>query len=227
MSDKLSIVRKLLAQAEGTSNEAEAAIFLAKAQAMMTQYGIDEAEARRSGVDRASTIDREWVDLPGRQQLVKAKRSLLAVAAEANSCMALQHTVGREKRMSITGYSGDRERTILLFNSLLIQLERAIRAEGKTDVVYRNNFAWGYVARIAARLQQAKAEAAALAGQTAALALRDTSAEVQASVGKVRAAPRGKARKYDPEARVAGDRAGRQAVLENRLEGSAARGAIG
>lgn len=51
MADKMDIVRKLLAQAEGTSNEAEAATYLAKAQTLMTQYGIDEAIGLPSGFE--------------------------------------------------------------------------------------------------------------------------------------------------------------------------------
>lgn len=220
MTAKLDLVRKLLAQAEGTSHEAEAATFLAKAQALMTQYGIDEAEARASGTADDDTIEREVVDIPGRTTLIKAKRSLLSVCATANNCLAM---IGgdKAKTMYIQGYGHDRERTVLLFNSLLIQMERAIREQGRTDVTYRNNFAWAYLSRIQVRLDEARADAARLRGTGAEIALRDTMSEVEASVGKLRKAPQGKRRKYDPNARADGDAAGRRAVLENRLDAGA------
>lgn len=226
MADKLDIVRKLLAQAEGTSNELEAATFLAKAQSMMTQYGIDEALARAAGTAGVDTLERRVVDIPGRTQLIKAKRALLSVCGKYNSCVAL--ILGdKNKTMVLQGYGNDHERTVLLFNSLLLQMERGIRLQGRTDITYRNNFAWAYVQRIDQRLQQAQAEAAALRGTGSALALRDTMAEVEASLGRVKKAPQGKRRKFDAEARAHGDSHGRTAVLEDRLPaGATPRGAL-
>lgn len=222
--DKLDLVRKLLSKAEGTSNEHEAAAYLAKAQSLMTQYGIDEAMARQAGTDTLDFIERQMVDIPGRTTLIKAKRGLLATVATHNSCMVLIHTVRPgHKTESITGYGRDRERTMLMFNSLLIQMERAMRQDAgfRNDITYRNNFAWGYVARINQRLEQARHEAANLRGVGAELALRDTRAEVDRHIGKVRKAPAGKRRAYDPHARAAGDAAGNRAVLEDRLNAGA------
>lgn len=219
MADKLDIVRKLLAQAEGTSNEAEAATYLAKAQSMMTEYSIDEALLRAQPVIADREIAREMIDIPGRTQLIKAKRGLLQAVAQNNNCMVLIHTTAGKKSESITGYGADRERVKLLFSSLLIQMERAMRQDAgfRNDITYRNNFAWGYVVRINARLEQARSEAWQLRGGGAELALRDTMDEVKAKVGKVRKAPAGKRRAYDADARAAGDAAGNRAVLDNRL----------
>ena len=217
--DKLDKVRKLLAMAERTSNEHEAASFLAKAQALMTQYGIDEAMARVSAPTVNDVIEREMIDIPGRTTLIKAKRALLAVIAENNNCMVLIHTSGRVKTESITGYAGDRERVKILFSSLLLQMERAMRQDPgfQNSITYRNNFAWGYVSRIKVRLDQARVEAYTLRGGGAEVALRDTMSEVLRAVGKVKRAPQGKRRVYDPNARAAGDAAGNRAVLEDRL----------
>lgn len=226
MADKLDQVRKLLAMAEGTKNEHEAAAFLAKAQGLMTEYGIDEAMARRVAPENADkTIEREMVDIPGRTQLIKAKRGLLAVVAENNSCIVLIHTNGSVKSESITGYRGDRERVKLLFSSLLLQMERAMRQDPgfHNDITYRNNFAWGYVSRIQQRLAQARTEAHKLRGGGAELALRDTMTDVQQAVGKVKKASQGKRRKFDPDARSAGDAAGNRAVLDDRLAAARAR----
>lgn len=224
--DKLATVRKLLAQAEGTKYEHEAAAFIAKAQAMMTQYGIDEAIARVAHTEpEPDEIEREIVDIPGRTTLIKAKRGLLVAVAENNSCMVLIHTLAGKKSESITGYRNDRERVKILFSSLLLQMERAMRQDPgfRNDITYRNNFAWGYVARISQRLAQARVEAHQLRGGGAELALRDTMTAVTAHVGKVRKAPAGKRRVYDPNARAAGDAAGNRAVLEDRLEGGTPR----
>lgn len=229
MADKLDQVRKLLAMAEGTKNEHEASAFLAKAQRMMTDYGIDEAMARVAGTAEATnTIEREMVDIPGRTTLIKAKRGLLSVIAEQNNCIVLIHTSAGKKTESITGYRGDRERVKLLFSSLLLQMERAMRQDPgfRNDITYRNNFAWGYVARINSRLNAARHEAWSLRGGSTELALRDTMDDVKAAVSKVKTAPRGKRRAYDAGARIAGDAAGNRAVLENRIEGSTPRGAI-
>jgi len=230
--DKLDKVRKLLVMAERTSNEHEAEAFLAKAQAMMTEYGIDEAIARRAQPQVADAIGRETITIPTRTQLIKAKRVLLSVIATHNNCIVLVHTDrigGRTaKYETLTGYAGDRERVKLLFSSLLIQMERAMRQSPnfRNDITYRNNFAWAYAARINQRLASARQDAWTARGGAAEVALRDTMDEVKASVGKVKKAPQGKRRAYDGFARLDGDAAGNRAVLEDRLDSAPSRAQI-
>lgn len=221
---RMEQIRKLLAQAENTTHPEEAATYLAKAQQMMTDHGIDEALARASGAPRVDFIARESVPFDSRTQLVKAKRALLNTIALHNNCVCLMDSA---KNLHIQGYGNDRARVQMLFTSMLSQMEQAVRLQGRTDVTYRNNFSWAFVNRVHERLAAATQASWSARGGGAELAIRDTMTEVQASVGKLRTAPRGKARQYDATARAHGTLAGDRAQLNAQATSTPSQPTIG
>lgn len=78
-------IRKLLALAEGTNHEGEAATAWAKAQELMTRHAVDEALLRREDADgsRAQVVTRA-IPFRKRQQWRARKMELLSVVAGAN-----------------------------------------------------------------------------------------------------------------------------------------------
>lgn len=158
----LSRVRMLLAKAESTTFEAEAATFTAGAQALMARHSIDAALLTRS-TDRPAHGEamgrRIGIDNPYEGQ----KASLLQAVASANRCRTVW---SRELGFAtVVGFETDLDSVELLFTSLLVQANRAIAAAGsRTDVYggsrtrsFRQSFLAAFAHRIGERLQEARA----------------------------------------------------------------------
>ncbi len=156
----LAKVRALLAQAESTSFEAEAASFTAKAQELMSRHSIDAAMAWAES-DRSErpvtvrlAIDEPYDDI---------KAWLLQIVATHNRCRAIRHV--EYGLSSVLGFAGDVTATEVLFTSLLVQSQIALRAEGATAAPggrtrsrsFRSSFLMAYAHRIDARLAEANA----------------------------------------------------------------------
>ncbi len=154
----LTKVRALLAKAESTAHEAEAAAFTGKAHELITRHAIDVATLQHAGQrdpGRPAVI-RVPVDPP----YPDAKALLLQTVAEQTRCKALFH---KELQLStVIGYPADLEAVDLLFTSLLVQAQQALArtAAGSApgsrsrSVGFRAAFLVGFAGRIGERLAE-------------------------------------------------------------------------
>ena len=118
-------VRALLAQAESTTFEAEAETFTAKAQELMARHAIDAAMlwATTSRDERPTTIR-----LPIDDPYADIKSLLLQYVASHSRCTAVWD--GVNALSTVVGFASDVASTEMLFTSLLVQSQAALRAEG-------------------------------------------------------------------------------------------------
>lgn len=157
----LAKVRALLAQAESTTFEAEAETFTAKAQDLMARHAIDQAVLwdRRGRGEEPVTLR-----LPVDDPYARATSLLLQVVAERSRCRAVH--LGRYALSSVVGFAPDVEATELLFTSLRVQSQVALRAEATRSRRFRSSFLLAYAGRIGERLaavnEQVEAGGAAL-----------------------------------------------------------------
>jgi hypothetical protein len=236
MSKITELVKKLLAQAEGTPFEKERDTFLAKARELIEKHQIDaqllgQADpSKREGVIR----HRMFNDAKG-QRLIKAKREMIQYLADVYGCQTIRHGANGRAGLTLVGHESDVELILMMFNSLMLQLMTALAAaQNAGEVVGASgpvSYAHGWVRRVGTRLLSAKADAAATAGpMSQALVLVDRSAMVQAQVEEWW--PKLRTRKQatsvnDYTAYGAGSRDGNRADLGGtRLTGEAGRKAI-
>lgn len=148
-------IRKLLAKAEASDFEAEAATLTAKAQELMTKHAIDLALLAQPAADDVPSVLRLPVDAP----YADAKGVLLSVVAQTNRCRAIG--LGRLRMSVVHGYPGDLVAVELLFTSLLVQAHKAlVEAERRHDLLtttssFRASFFVGFANRIGERLAAA------------------------------------------------------------------------
>ncbi|WP_161606255.1 DUF2786 domain-containing protein [Microlunatus speluncae] len=151
-------VRALLAKAESTGHEAEAAALTAKAHELITRHAID-----------AATLDHTDQRDPGRPAVIRlavdppypdAKALLLQIVAEETRCRTL---FAKELQLTtVIGYPADLEAVDLLFTSLLVQAQQALAqtAAGSApgsrsrSVSFRSAFLQGFAGRIGERLAE-------------------------------------------------------------------------
>lgn len=184
----LKLIRNLLAKAEATPFEAEAATFSAKAQELMTRHSIDAAviasAARGSGRDFGVESRRVHIDNPYADE----KALLLAVIAEVNGVRVVWSP--RVGFSTVVGIPIDLHLTDLLFTSLLVQATKAsAEATGKdrrlSTPSFRRAFLTAFASRIGERLEVAEAkveqEASAEYGTELVHILADRSAAVDAA----------------------------------------------
>lgn len=149
----LDRIRKLLAKAEATDFEEEAATFTAKAQELMTRHAIDEAILHRGHVGDVPLMTRIPIDAP----YADAKGLLLSVVASANRCRAVQ--LSGLHMSSLLGHGEDLAVVEMLFTSLLIQAQKALTDAGRggagqrtRSASFRSSFLLAYAGRISERL---------------------------------------------------------------------------
>jgi hypothetical protein len=154
----LNRIRGLLAKAESTSFEAEAAAFTAKAQELMTRHAIDAAmvdPADRKSDERPVAV-RVMIDAP----YLDAKSLLLQTVAGAGRCRTIYH---HGLAMStIVGFADDVVAVEMLFTSLLVQAQTALAEAAKHAAAgtrtrsqsYRSAFLFAYTERIGQRLHE-------------------------------------------------------------------------
>lgn len=162
----LERIRKLLAKAEATGFEAEAAAFTAKAQELMTRHAIGRARLEQGAPAGGATMVRLCVDPP----YVVPKQVLLGAVARANRCRAVAY---RDVDLSmLVGHADDLAAVQVLFTSLLVQATNAMTeatasssagARSRTTT-YRHTFLLAYAHRISERLRNAEAEVLAEPG---------------------------------------------------------------
>lgn len=128
----LDKIMKLLAKAEGTKNPHEAEAFTAKAIDLMTKWSVDEAmlAAHRGVVNRNEVIS---VVIPVRGVYFKAHMDMLnqlgiAFGFRRVSTGKTWQDKTIKDRMVWVGFENDLAAAQLLYTSLLVQLEVALRA---------------------------------------------------------------------------------------------------
>ncbi|MEJ7584255.1 MAG: DUF2786 domain-containing protein [Acidimicrobiales bacterium] len=165
----LAKVRALLAQAESTTYEAEAATFTEKAQELMARHAIELALVwEQAGRDERPVTVRLAIDDP----YIGAKSLLLQVVAIHSRCRSVFHEL--YALSSVVGFASDVSTTEVLFTSLLVQSQVAMRSEGRTagpgsrvrSRSFRSSFLFAYVGRIDERLAAVNASVEAEADAT-------------------------------------------------------------
>lgn len=244
-------IQALLAQAEGEAaagNEAARDTFLDKASALQLKYAIDDAVLKATGAQGTDELTYADFCTESNTPLIKAKRQLVNAIAELHRGRAVMMGELRPKRdggtkwdrrakVRVYAHQSDLDFITALYNSLIIQMqtmmaadERSINRAVTTIAAWRVSYAYGWVARVIGRIQEAKRrnEAEADTSQPGtALVLRDRTALVDKHVADL--FPKlGKAgyRIDDKSAdgRAAGRRAAEQADIGNRrVSGGAAR----
>ncbi len=196
----LAKVRALLAQAESTTFEAEAAAFTAKAQELMARHAIDVALVwEDAGREEQPITIRLSLDDP----YVDAKSLLLHVVAKHSRCRAVLHE--RYAMSSVVGFESDVAATEVLFTSLLVQSQVAMRAEAAAagpgsrvrSRSFRSSFLLAYARRIDERLDAVNRIVESDAGEAhgrsllPVLAARDDAVDdaVRDLFGELRSAP--------------------------------------
>lgn len=150
-------VRALLAQAESTTFEAEAEAFTAKAQELMARHAIDAALlwASTERDERPTTI-RIPIDDP----YAGIKTLLLQHVARHSRCTAVWDD--RHGLSTVVGFGSDVASTEMLYTSLLVQSQAALRAEGAKagpgartrSRGFRGSFLMAFTHRIDGRLAE-------------------------------------------------------------------------
>lgn len=167
---RLQRVRALLAKAESTEFPQEAEALTARAQEMMARHSIDLALLEQDPEEpEAAAARRLPVDSPYDEH----RAVLLNEVAEANHCRAVWH---RELGLStVMGFPGDVEAVDLLYTSLLVQAESAMRVSGsKRDRSgrgarkdFRSSFMSAFAVRVGERLaESARAAEEAVTAET-------------------------------------------------------------
>lgn len=155
-------IRGLLAKAESTEFEAEAAAFLDKATELMAEYRVSEAVLAAAGRAADDPVDRTFIDLSGYHS---PKGSLAVHLAEALDCHVLWAHGGPRgtRRLAVVGHVSDLETFQALMVSLELQLDRELHQisgynSGDTRA-RRTSFANGWVSRVGRRIKAHLAEA--------------------------------------------------------------------
>lgn len=184
-ASKAATIRALLDQAEGESrlgNHEAAKAFSAKAQALMSKYGVDEAmiAAARPITEREGIVHRK-VDLGTAGPYSRTRLTLWHVVSKANGCKSVYlgpnywNADGepfadrkRHAMISVTGFESDVDRAVMLYTSLTFQAGAEMDAAypagqfvGGEGVKWRNAFLIGYSTEIGRRLREATAAARA------------------------------------------------------------------
>lgn len=162
-------VGKLLAQAEGTDNEHEAAAFVERAQQLATAHAVDlelarvrQRERHRRGGDEPLVQERIDVGVRGRRGN-RHRVLLYATVAKVNDVMV---NVAHDSTFVIGfGHRSDLEVVERLWASLAVQMTAAAerrmaagehRTAGVAGQTWRLSFYDGWVDAVGARLEQAR-----------------------------------------------------------------------
>jgi hypothetical protein len=192
-------VGKLLAQAEGTDNEHEAAAFVERAQQLATEHAVDLELARTRQRERqsrgtAEPLVQERLEVGARGRRGNRHRVLLYVAcASAND--VLVNVAHNSTYVLGFGYRADLEVVERLWTSLAVQMTAAAgrrlqrgehRESGVPGLTWRLSYYDGFVEIVGERLRAARERAVAAAAPptgtgapSAALVLREKGERVR------------------------------------------------
>jgi hypothetical protein len=191
-------VGKLLAQAEGTDNEHEAAAFVERAQQLATEHAVDLELARARQRERqsrgaAEPLVQERLEVGARGRRGNRHRVLLYVACAAANDV-LVNVAHNSTYVLGFGYRADLEVVERLWTSLAVQMTAAAqrrldrgehRASGVPGLTWRLSYYDGFVEIVGERLRAARERAVAAAPAptsgtpSAALVLREKGERVR------------------------------------------------
>ena len=164
----VDLVGKLLAQAEGTDNEHEAAAFVERAQQLATAHAVDLERARARQRDRSrrpeDPLEQDRLDVGVRGRRGNRHRVLLYVAvARAND--VLVNVAADSTYVLGFGHRADLDVVERLWTSLAVQMTASAqrrldrgehRAAGVPAVSWRLSYYDGWVGTVGHRLAQAR-----------------------------------------------------------------------
>jgi hypothetical protein len=238
-----SKIAKLLAKAEGTTNDAERDTYLAKAESLMLRLGIERAELESAGKvepEKIVEVTRRWtgnysiVMVPFVHRLARAFGDITVLQTKNHN--------GMIRTTYIIGHQSDVAEFCRLIDSLALQVmsalkrwQREVKEQRRyyTDMEkYTGNrsFISGFGAEVARRIaneRQRQQTTEATPGAALVLAAKQPKIDswVEKTYGPLRSS-RGGAQTSDWSASQSGARAGRNADLgHGRVNGGA--GAIG
>lgn len=236
MSNLEDKIAKLLAKAEGTTNPHEAETFMAKAEALMLQHGIERAqlEARRPG-QRTDDIVQVRILIKNGHGYAKAMVAIGHAIAPSFSVRSLQSGMPDGSWVLwFVGHRSDVTQAETLFNSLAEQSRKQAlhwwKTEGKTAHPFytdndaylaRREFIYAFASGVRARLEETRTRLVEEAATGTALVLRERLEVVvewideNMQVGKARASSRNHG---GMAAAKAGKQAGRDAIGSKGLK---------
>lgn len=154
--DAFRKIRGLLNKAESTNFEEEANAFLAKAQELMINYQIDEAEVWENDPTKKPVPVIRMVKVNTKNVGAQWVRILFNVVAKHNNCVGWQQDA---QGQHIAGYESDIMYVELLFNTLYnhlrFELVKGLAISTENARTFRNNFIQAYVQRVHIRLNEA------------------------------------------------------------------------
>lgn len=179
-------IQKLLAKAEGTTNEHEAATFMAAAQRLMLEHAIEEGMLAKADPARKTRPVVRSMEFGKNQTGIKALRILLSGVAANNRCKVWMEP-GR-RFMGIAGFEEDVEFVLMLQASIRVQMATALATAAKEPLAkaiggktFAVNFMYGYVGRVITRLKaMQRAATEEVVGRNNLPVLLDRKAEVEA-----------------------------------------------
>lgn len=184
MTNSLSIterIGKLLAQAEGTDNQAERDVFMAKAQSLATHHSVDLAKARHAVTAKERTVPITRQVRLG-EKGTRGLNTLVELITNIGSAQGVQATIAHSSTwVNFFGFAEDIDVTEALYASLATQMVTASEefkatGEWRKDTVYsyrlddykpvswlsaRLDFQQAFAIRVGVRLTVARNEAEA------------------------------------------------------------------
>ena len=170
-------IRALLNQANGTSFEAEAEAFAAKAQALMDEYRITEAQLRDAGIAAGPIVKKDYI-IP--DPASRAFAVLLNAVCKANAVHLVLETARRGHKLP--GVHSGQTKVVMFgtetaiagvqmtYAHLRLQVLRELlrqgngRRTGAQIAAYRRSFIFGFSARLAIRYRENAATQANMDG---------------------------------------------------------------
>lgn len=223
-------IANLLAKAEGTTNAHEAEAFMAKAETMMLQHGIERAnlEAKKPGTRREEIVVTK-VRIPNGHGYAMAMVAIAHAVGPSFSVKTLQSNLYDGSRIAwLIGHKSDAEQAETLLNSLIVQSkQQAIswwRKEGKPAQPWasdndaylaRREFIFAFASGVRSRLAETRNRIVEESEAGTALVLLDRAKVVDNWVDENMEVGKGRASKRADggyAAQVAGHAAGRDAV---------------
>ncbi len=147
-------VRKLLAKAQRTSNEAEAEAFSRKAAQLMAAHRLDPERIAQDPDDHLDTIE---IGL-GRGPYVRARLALITAIASSSGCAVVYRSEETETIAMVAGYRSDLEALEVMYTSLHAQAAVRMAQERSFDAAatrsWRRSFLFGYANEIQSMLEE-------------------------------------------------------------------------
>lgn len=228
--DRAAKIKKLLAKAEGTTNEAERDTYNAKATELMIQWGIEEAML--SGDDRPADqiVQREFrTDVPKSYSFEYAKIGIQVANALGAKGLFQRKADGRTVTL-VVGFESDLARIELLTQSLALQATTALASfwdrhghryySGAEKFNAKRSFITGFADGVKPKLRAVYDRTVASAGHGAELVLVDRTRQVAAYIDANMTTGTARARRYQQDAHGSGHAAGQRADVGQTRVGS-------